>query len=166
MLQTNGRRWGLATSLGALVLLGLLPVGPAATAAQSCRHVSGHFTLQPVSGPLCASPVGICAGGAYAGPLAGPLQFTGSSLIPTVDTPSTGVVILTGDSVITTTRGLLRTKDAAALQTTGAGDFGELITIVGGTGDWLGAAGTLRTQGTFTATDGGAGTYDGEVCRP
>ena len=52
------------------------------------------------------------------------------------------------------------------LKTTGAGDFAEVDTIVGGAGEWVGVTGTLRAQGTFTPTAGGQGDYTGEICRP
>jgi hypothetical protein len=57
---------------------------------------------------------------------------------------------------------MLLTKDAIILRTTGAGDFAEVDMIVGGSGDWAGAIGTISTSGTFAA--GGEGTYTGEVC--
>ncbi|HKZ86248.1 MAG TPA: hypothetical protein VJ793_21650 [Anaerolineae bacterium] len=83
-----------------------------------------------------------------------------------MDTPTTSVVILTGDNLIQTARGTLMTKDAIVLQTTGAGDFVEVDTIVGGTGEWAGATGSISAIGTFTAAAGGEGAYTGEVCTP
>jgi hypothetical protein len=110
--------------------------------------------------------VGICATGAYKGGIKASSVFIGTSLIQTVDTPTTAVVLLTGDNQFTTTGGMLHTKDAIVLRTTGAGDFAEVDTIIGGTGPWAGASGVLRAQGTFTATAGGSGDYLGEVCTP
>jgi hypothetical protein len=92
--------------------------------------------------------------------------FTGSSVIPTVDTPTTAVVLVTGDNQFTSSGGTLQTKDAIVLRTVGAGDFAEVDTIIGGTGQWAGASGVLRAQGTFTATAGGGGDYLGEICTP
>jgi len=47
----------------------------------------------------------VCATGSYSGGLAGTSAFTGTSLVPTVDTPTTAVVLLTGDALITTKAG-------------------------------------------------------------
>jgi hypothetical protein len=110
--------------------------------------------------------VGICATGAYKGGIKASSVFTGTSLIQTVDTPTTAVVLLTGDNQFTTTGGMLQTKDAIVLRTTGAGDFAEVDTIIGGTGPWAGASGVLRAQGTFSTTEGGTGDYLREVCTP
>jgi hypothetical protein len=83
-----------------------------------------------------------------------------------MDTPTTAVVLLTGDNLIQTARGNLMTKDAIVLKTSGAGDFAEVDAIVGGTGAWIGVTGTIRAQGTFTTAAGGKGQYTGEICRP
>ena len=135
-------------------------------AASGCKQVNGKFMLQPVSGPDCVSSVDICAIGSYSGAIKGSSAFTGTSLIPTVDTPTTAVVLLTGDNMIETKGGTLLTKDAIVLQTTGAREFAELDTITGGTGEWAGASGQLTATGTFNAATGGQGVYSGEVCVP
>jgi hypothetical protein len=167
MFRSKIAMWNRLAVLGLLAVIGLglgLTNGTA-SADPRCRAVHGHFTLEPVTGPDCTSPVGICATGRYIGVISGASAFTGSSLVPTVDTPSTSVVVLTGDNVITTRTGTLTTKDAIVLKTTGAGDFAEVDTIVGGTGAWAGATGTIRAQGTFTSA-GGEGDYIGEICLP
>ena len=86
-------------------------------------------------------------------------------MIPTVHTPTTSVVMVTGDNLIHTETGDVLTKDAIALRTSGAGEFAEVDVVVGGTGAWLGATGQVSALGTFTAS-GGEGTYSGEVCLP
>jgi len=134
-------------------------------AASSCKKVKGKFTLQSITGPDCASSVGICATGNFSGDFAGTSVFTGTNLIQSVDTPTTGVVFLTGDTIITTNAGTLLTKDAISLATTGAGEFGEVDTIVGGTGQWLGYTGKFTATGTF-ANGSGEGDYSGLVCAP
>jgi hypothetical protein len=151
--------------VGAAVLLPLVLAASGAEAA-ACKKVSGSFTLTPVSGPACTSPVGICATGVYKGGIKVTSVFTGTSLIQTVDTPTTAVVLVTGDNQLTNSRGTLQTKDAIVLRTTGAGDFAEVDTVIAGTGQWAGASGVLRAQGRFTATAGGGGDYVGEVCTP
>ena len=150
--------------LAALALV-LLATGTAGADA-SCRTGAGRFSLTALTGPDCTSPVGICARGSYLGPVLGSADFIATTLVPTVDTPATGVVLLTGDNSFDLRDGTLLTKDAIVLKTTGAGDFAEVDTIVGGTGAWAGATGTLRGQGTFTVQGGGQGSYEGEVCFP
>jgi hypothetical protein len=146
----------------------LLPLVLAASGAQAagCKKVSGSFTLTPVSGPACTSAVGICASGVYKGGLKATSAFAGSSLLQTVDTPTTSAIVLTGDNQFVTGGGTLSTKDAIVLRTSGAGEFAEVDTVVGGTGVFAGTTGVLRAQGTFTATTGGSGDYVGELCTP
>ncbi len=140
--------------------------GSEAAASNACRKVKGRFTLEPVSGPECTSPVGICARGAYTGDFAGDAFFVATSVIQTVDSPTTGVVLVTGDDHFTTADGGLTTKDAIVLRTVGADEFSELDTVIAGTGEWAGATGVITATGTMTIASGGQGTYSGEVCRP
>lgn len=147
----------------ALLLTSAFAAAPAA-AGPLCKAVHGRFTLQAfVDG--CASPVGICAAGTYDGGIQAHSDFVGSSLAPTVDTAATGVVLLTGDNAIHTRNGDLFTKDAIVLATTGAGEFAEVDTIVGGTGEYAGASGRLTATGTF-AGGAGVGSFVGEICWP
>ncbi len=148
--------------LGAFTLL--LAALPAA-AEPSCLPVHGRFILTVVSGPECLSPVGICATGEYRGSLRGHSEFTGTSLLPTVDTAATNVVILTGDNLIHTPSGDLLTKDAIVFATDGNGEFAEVDTVISGTGDFAGATGRLTATGTFGAA-GGEGLFVGEICWP
>jgi hypothetical protein len=144
----------------------LILIATQALAASGCKKVNGKFTLQPITGPECRSPVGLCAHGTFSGDLVGTSDFVGSSIIPSADTPTTAVIFVTGDTTFTTKSGdMLFTKDAISLRTTGDGEFGEVDTIVGGTGSRAGSTGALTATGTFTSA-GGAGVYEGEVCTP
>jgi hypothetical protein len=58
------------------------------------------------------------------------------------------------------------TQDAIVLRTTGAGEFAEVDTVVGGTGDWSGATGVIQATGKFTFAAGGTGEYSGKICTP
>jgi hypothetical protein len=81
-----------------------------------------------------------------------------------VDTATTGVLLVTGDTTNQTRGGgTLTTKDAFVLRTTGNGDFGEVDTVIGGTGPWAGATGAFRAEGVFAAGSG-EGDYVGEIC--
>lgn len=136
-----------------------------AAAAALCKKVNGKLTLQTFAGPGCLSRIGLCATGAFTGDIAGTIAFTGTSFTETDDTPTTSVVFVTGDNVITTDSGILYTKDAIVLQQAAPGNFTEVDVVVGGTGVWDGASGTITAGGVFGA-NGGEGRYKGEICTP
>ena len=165
MFGKPSSRWMRLAFKAAIPGLLLILIATQALAATSCKKVKGKFTLQAVTRPDCSSAVDICATGNYSGDLAGTSVFIGSSLIPSADTPTTGVVFLTGDTTLTTDGGVLLRKDAISLSTTGNGEFGEVDTIIGGTGSWQGYIGKFTATGTFI-NGAGAGTYSGEVCAP
>ncbi len=142
--------------------LALAAATPAA-ADSDCRTIHSRVTLTASAGPGCTSEVGLCAGGVLKGSLRGTSEFIGTSFVSTVDTPATGVLVLTGDNTIHTRDGDLLTKDTIVLATTGAGEFGEVDTIVGGTGVWAGASGKLIGTGTF-ANGIGEALLVGEIC--
>jgi hypothetical protein len=150
----------------AVVAVLALTLATRALAEPSCKQTTGKFTLQPLAPSACASPVGVCSRGTISGNLAGTIAFTGTSLITTVDSPTTGVAVMTGDNRITTPDGVLVTKDAIVLRNGGAGDFAEVITIMGGTGKWIGATGYINATGIFDFAHGGTGTSTGEICTP
>lgn len=162
--RVRTRRFAALAALPVALVVVLL-LTQATAAGSGCTSVKGKFTLIAVDGPDCVSPVGICVSLAYKGGLKGSGFFTGSSITPSADTPTTGVVFANGDNVITVDGGTLLTKDAITLKTTGAGEFAEVDVIVGGTGQWQGASGTLTGTGVF-ASGSGTGDYTGTVCRP
>lgn len=165
MLSTNRAKWIVRIALAVSIVVILTSAGGVA-AAPKCRKIGGSYTAQAVAGPDCLSPIGFCAARSYKGDVAGDSAFTGSSLIQTADTPTTGVVLVTGDNLIRTKDGDLLTKDAMVLRTTGDGDFAGTETVVGGTGIWSGVTGHLNATGTFTAATGGEAKYTGSVCAP
>lgn len=153
------------------VLLSVLLLPSAHTVAkEKCRPVSGYFTESALSGPACASPVGVCTEGVYRGVLRGAFITVASSLTSTADTPTTSVSLFTADSTIHARlygkAGDLFVKNAGAFRTSGAGEVVDLQTIVGGTGALSGATGVLRVTGTFTFASGGRSEYKGRVCLP
>jgi hypothetical protein len=164
VIPSASARW---TKLGFLFLsaaLALLLAGSVA-AASSCKKINGKLTLQAFPPTACSSAISLCASATLKGDLAGVSDFTGTSQAVTADTPTTGVILLTGDNIIHTADGDLLTKDAIVLSTTGQGDFAEVDTVVGGTGVWAGATGVFRAQGAF-ANGVGQGDYIGEICTP
>lgn len=163
MITHHTSRWIRLAVLSLSALTALLLVGGTA-AASNCKKVNGKVTLQALP-PNCSSSIGLCARGSLSGDLAGTSSFIGTSQAATVDTSTTSVILLTGDNTIHTSGGTLMTKDAIVLQTTGDGNFGEVDTVIGGSGEWAGAMGTFRAQGTF-ANGSGQGDYIGEICTP
>ncbi len=147
----------------AIAALCLTAAGTAA-ADPTCLNVHSRFSLQ-VATEGCTSPIALCAVGEYRGSLRGNSEFTGTSFVPTVDTPETGVAVVTGDNVIHTPSGDLFTKDAIVLATDESGEFAEVDEVVGGTGDFAGATGRLVGTGTFTG-GAGEGIVVGEICWP
>lgn len=166
MFSSSVSKWLKLSVIVAATALALILAAGQVTATSTCKKINGAFTLQPVSGPTCTSPVGICATGVFKGDIKGNSEFTGTSLVRTVDTATTAVILLTGDNVIHTADGDLMTKDAIVLRSVAPGDFAEVDTILSGTGSWAGATGRFSATGTFDAVSGGEGTYLGEVCTP
>jgi hypothetical protein len=154
----------------ACVILAAAAASLSTANATECKAVRGHLeeTLLPPS--ECASPVGLCTVAQMFGSLRGEARFTASAIIQSADTPVTGVVFVTGDSIVAEAklaakRGTLSIKNAAAFRTVGAGDLSDTQVIVGGTGDFVGATGSLRISGNLV---GGSGTsrFKGAVCLP
>ena len=150
--------------------LALLLAGSQTGAAERCVDVRGSYTEQLASGPDCTSPVDLCIEGTYRGSIRGDFSGAASALIPTADTPTTGVVLFISDARIDAQigdrNGELIIKNSGAFHTTGPGEIVDLQTIVGGTGELAEASGALRAEGTFTAEAGGRSTYVGTVCLP
>jgi hypothetical protein len=159
MQAFTGRR---ALGIGVGLLAVALVSGSTADAA-GCKTVRGKGTLSSVTGPECTSPVGLCVGGVLTGGLSGHVLSTATSITPTADTPTTSVVFVTADTVITTEKGTLFQKEAVAFQTSGPGEFSELDTVLSGTGEWAGATGVFRADGTFDGSTGAA-EYTAEIC--
>lgn len=150
-------------SLAFLLTLGLA-VGNSASATPVCQAVHGRVEIAAYE-PTCGSAIALCAHAILHGTIKATSDFIGTSAVPTIDTPTTGVLTLTGDNVFHTTDGDFFTKDAIVLNTAGEGEFTEIDTITGGTGEYEGATGYLIASGTFSQGTG-IGTYVGKICRP
>ena len=144
----------------------LIPIMAVDSTASATANVVGHFSSVVVGGPDCLSPIGLCTRGTLSGGLKGSFFFTATSLVPTADTPTTGVVLYTGEIVLTTKDGTLTCKDAGGFQTVGAGAVSSVCAIVAGTAGLAGASGTIQFVGTFTVADGGDGDYRASVSLP
>ena len=159
----NTRRWLVAAALAACVAA-LALIGPAASAAP--QAVNGFFRVQTATGADCTSTVGVCLAGDVSGRIKGAFSFAATELIPTADTPTTGVIATIGDALVETGDGDIACKLTGSLQVGGDGPFVSICIVTGGTGKWAGATGYLRTTGTFVFGAGGTGTYDGKVVVP
>lgn len=154
----------IAVVVAASMLLVAGYTGGLALAGRS--SVSGRFSSVVVPPPTCNSPVGLCTEGTLTGGLKGTFSFRGTSVIQTVDTPSTTVVLYTGDLTVRTKDGELMCKDAGALRTIAEGAVSSVCTIVTGTGAYSGVTGTLQFVGNFSSTIGGVGDYTGSLVTP
>ena len=169
MYEARPRARGM--SLPWLLTAALILAGTQVHAAPSCRTVQGSASLIPVPEADCTSPVQICGEGNFTGGLKGSYTSVLFTLTPTADTPVTQVVFFTAETTMPAARigpwrGQLVFKEAGSFHVAGAGEFGELYSAAGGTGDFVAATGVLRAVGTFDAVIGGEIAYDGQICVP
>jgi len=164
MLRSALRSSALVVAIAAVVASNAM--------AADCKVVRGHYDETAVPTPPCASPLGLCTAAQLSGPVKGNAFFTASAIIPTADTPTTGVVFVTGDTTVSNAQfgnrqGTLFIKNAAAFRSIGDGDLTDTQVIVGGTGDFTGTTGSLRVVGTFDGLTGtGSMTFEGSICFP
>lgn len=165
--MTTSRFTRAALACGGAVTA-MLVLASGSHAAALCTTVEGRYAEHDASGPGCTSPVGLCIAGEYRGDVRGAFSGEATALLPTADTPATGVVLFISDSRIDARiggrTGTLLIKNAGAFRTVADGSIVDVQTIVGGTGDFAGASGAIRAAGTFTA-GAGTSTYTGTVCR-
>lgn len=161
--QFSSRLAAFAAAIAVFLL-----ISSSVSAAARCKEVHGRYVEHAVS-ENCTSPVGLCIAGEYSGNVKGMFSGAATALIPTADTPTTGVVMFTSDSVIHASvggkSGDLTIKNAGAFHTVGAGEIVDLQYITGGTGDFSGATGAIRASGTFV-NGSGQSEYEGMICLP
>jgi hypothetical protein len=154
------RKSHIAAAAVAVILTSVIAAAPA-SADPTCHTRVGTVSIEIFTDSTCTSAVGLCAKVQFRGGLRGESDFVGTSLNPSVDVASTGIVFLTGDNHIRTRRGDLFVKDAIVFNTTGEAEFSEVDTIVGGTGDFAGATGRLQAVG-----KNNEGLFSVEICTP
>lgn len=153
-------RDGIIISMLLVALAGtaiaVAPVG-AAPKDDRCRPVNGH--LEEMAGP---GP-GFTAEGRLTGGIQGTDRFTLLSSSPSHETTPT-VINFVGESVFETKTGDIELAVSGAFDTE-SGRFSDLLTIIGGTGEWQGASGQLHLFGVFNPETGtGESDYRGEIC--
>jgi hypothetical protein len=158
-------------SLSLLLAAALILDSTQALAAPSCHTVQGSASLTPVPAADCNSPVQICGEGTFTGGLKGRYSSILFTLTETADTAATQVSLFTAETTIPEARvghwrGQLVLKEAGAFHTAGAGEFSELYSVAGGSGDFVSATGVLQAEGTFVDPVGGGITYQGQICIP
>jgi len=152
---------------GALLLATIGMLLPAGADALDCKPVRGHLDEVPLE--ACASPVGLCTVARMSGSIHGDAIFTAATITVSANVALTGVVFVTGDTVVEDAklaghRGTVAIQNDASFRTTGDNALADVQTIVGGSGDFAGATGSLRISGDFVPGVGGSSTYEGEVC--
>jgi hypothetical protein len=123
-----------------------------------CKTYSGPFTSVTVGAP----PTGTL--GHLGGELDAKYEFTFTSMVPTAD-PT--VLLYTGVSTITTSKGIIYTDDIGILQFTGptTATFITTAQITGGTLRYKNASGVFVAPGALDFITGQAvGTYTAEIC--
>jgi hypothetical protein len=155
-------RAALAATAVVLVLL----AGPGAAAGTSCRSVQGTYDEEPTTDG-CTSPVDLCIAATYQGDLRGTAFSQATSIVPSAD-PATAasVAFFTSKTRLTTRQGDLLIRNAGAFTSVFDYSIVDLQTIIGGTGGFRGASGSLRATGTFAFPAGGRSTWAGTLCLP
>jgi hypothetical protein len=125
--------------------------------------VSGNSSSQRVTGPECASPVGLCTRGRMTGTITGEYRSVATELIPS-SVP--GVLYVRATTVITTDGGELTVEEHAVVNSSpeGFGEHTSLGEITGGTGVWAGASGYLHAVGD-SSSGANTSTLSGKVRR-
>ena len=127
----------------------------------------GSYVEHAVGGAGCTAPTGLCIAATYRGSIRGTLFGQATTISPNVDIAATGVLTFTSDSSFDGSfrnrTGTLTIKNAGAFRTVGGNSIVDLQSIVGGTGDFVGATGEIRASGIF-ANGAGASDYVGQLC--
>jgi hypothetical protein len=156
LYRARRRAWILVGTV-CLFLLGVVPV------SARNQNVSGQFRSERVAPPDCTSPVALCTEGRSRGDINGPFTLTGTSIIPTAQTPTTGVVAYTADVVQNTRHGSLFCKDTGVTKVAGDGAASSICVVTGGTGIYATAAGYIQFQSTLRPPVTFVGTYQGKL---
>lgn len=138
----------------------VLVAGAAGAGDDGCRPVAGKLDEMQVEAPDGE----FRAQGRLAGGIRGTDNF--SMRFEDLGEPLAGTTVshFVGRSLIETRTGDIDMLVAGAFDTA-SGRFSDLLTVVGGTGEWEGATGQVHLFGTFDfSTGAGQSDYRGDIC--
>jgi hypothetical protein len=132
-----------------------------------CQDFSGNFTSTLVPPPTCQSPIGICTHGVLTGEVEGTYDFVVTELVCGTDPQNPGFCTYAGDSIVTTEKGSIITRDTGVMDQTNptAVPFVTTAEFVDGSRRYRNAAGVFVANGQLNFETGEAvGTYTLLVC--
>jgi hypothetical protein len=128
-----------------------------------CFNTEGRFESRILAPELCSS--GFCTEGKLIGSLSGDYNFTANKFVPADESSIPNVMFYTGFSRVFTHNGELDLTDAGAIDMS-TGSLSSLLTVTGGTGDYVKAAGYLHIFGATDMQSGTtAGKFEGRICK-
>lgn len=134
-----------------------------ADSQNKCFNTEGRFESKILAPGLCSS--GFCTEGKLIGSLSGDYNFTANKFVPAEESSIPNVMFYTGFSRVFTHNGELDLTDAGALDMS-TGSVSSLLTVTGGTGDYINAAGYLHIFGATDLQSGTtAGKFEGMICK-
>ena len=129
-----------------------------------CQEFSGDFTSTLIPPPTCQSPIGICTHGVLTGDVEGTYDFVMTDF---VCDPDPNLCTYAGDSVVTTGKGTIITRDTGVMNVTvfTAASFVTTAEFIEGTRRYKNATGVFVATGELNFITGEAvGTYSLQVC--
>jgi hypothetical protein len=132
-----------------------------------CQDFSGDFTSTLVPPPACQSPIGICTHGVLTGEIEGTYDFVMTELVCGADPLNPALCTYAGDSIVTTEKGSITTRDTGVMDQTvpTAVPFVTTAEFIEGTHRYKNATGVFVATGELNFFTGEAvGTYTLLVC--
>ena len=165
-LFNQARNYMTIAIVAGVAIIGLVFV-PTVTAESETKikHVKGDFTLQfHPPGPACQPWTGACLIGTATGDLAGDvfIRVNNSYL---VEGSARTVSVSNADITINTSNGEIKGAAAGSLDRS-SGEFHNVTSWVGGTGDYVQATGFVRVDGFDTPAGVEHSSYEGDLILP
>jgi len=132
-----------------------------------CLDYSGDFTSTLIPPPTCQSPIGICTHGVLTGDVEGTYDFVMTELVCGTDPLNPAMCTYAGDSIVTTEKGSITTKDTGVMDTAvpTAAPFVTTAEFIESTLRYKNATGVFVATGELNFITGEAvGTYSLQVC--
>ena len=126
-----------------------------------CHAFYGPFSSVVVLPPSCTSPVGLCTHGILTGEYPATYDFT--ALTQTTDPSDPNVVTLTGESVVTTSKGVIHTDDVSVINFA-TGDFVTKALVHRSNLRQAKSGGFIAAGNLDTATGQAIGNYSAILC--